>query len=326
MQIMIKYKIDTQYTVNPNKLFADQYAGELCPESHIIAFLMYACGIARLFSKELVLEFLYRVAIILKEYDVIEDYYKNDLIFSFHDESEKYCINLTDLTEHLGMEVSRSSQDAIDRKTWRKQINNYWQKARTFSLLNGTFIPEKISVEENRSKIDTNTPKLTKAEYSKLAHSFATSIIKSIGEIPFLLLEFKLRNKNVVPEKDEVKLEENRPISYNFNAIPKDTLVLIYEEIFGPKYSHVEDFWDAITEEESTFKDLVYLAYLWANHYVTVHKIKRGRKTEFYAEVNKKIVLDSYINCKLYNCSLKPSTLEVKLFSAVHQYVMNQSN
>src|ERR1700722_7746292 len=101
---MIRYCIELGYTPNPDKLIPKKDTNPKV-ESCVIAFCMHATGISRLFNKENVQEFLYRVAVIMRKYDVVGDFFKNDVIFAFKDNEVSYNINLIDLTEHLGIEI-----------------------------------------------------------------------------------------------------------------------------------------------------------------------------------------------------------------------------
>jgi hypothetical protein len=290
---MIHYCVELGYTSNPKKLMPKKEKGPSI-DSCIVAFCLHATGVSRLFNKDSVQEFLYRVAIILRKYDVVGAFFKDDTIFSFTDGNVDYTINLNDVIDHLGIEVSNNPDEYMPREKWVTCMEKLWTNSCTISALCGMPIPDKLPDGLNSYVIGSNRPVPADDEYKKAIEIFVSSIMKSIGEEEFIKLEKRTKERRIYLEDFKRRLAIKPAYQFDWNAISFKLKMKIYDIIFG--YGAVNRDWkgfqEEMNEEESTFRALVYLAWIWAHGYINTYQVQQGIRVGWMAEVDDRLDFD----------------------------------
>lgn len=288
---MIRFYINVDYTQSPACILKTREI-EGGTKTKFISFCMHATGIWRLFDKDTIKEFLYRLAVIFKTYDIVPKFFTNDTLVVFEHEGKKVELDLKDVVEHFGMEISDSSSDLIDRSTWLENIGDFWRNACIGAVMSGGHVLDKKLINRNKFKIGLNKPRFDE-EIGKLAELLATEAIKTIGEEPFTELSSRIGERNKELQKERLALAVKLKHVFNYAVIPVNVKRRFFRLVFGaPASKFKKDFEELANNEDSYLCALIHLAWLWENGYVKIKEVTWGIKISHYAEVDSRMDFD----------------------------------
>ncbi|HTA81470.1 MAG TPA: hypothetical protein VK783_00920 [Bacteroidia bacterium] len=278
---MIEYYINVAYTENPVKLIrTTDSEKDLSPQTNALFFIMFACGIYRIFDKPLVSELLSRMAIILKHQGIVDNFFKDDSLFRIKAKGYKYTATMKDIEEHLGLEIADGPYDIIPRKDWLKNIKQHWRGACVAGALCNNPMLERTAIGRNVYKIGARPDVEVTTEYQNVIDLFAREALKCIPENKFEELQFRVAEvrQNLANYRKELATEPKHKFSYA--RIPQHVKAKICDACFG-KMKNKE-----VMYIEPMFVSLCYLAWLWANGYIRVYQIDYEGRRSHTADVD----------------------------------------
>jgi len=288
---MIKYFINIAYTSDPDVIsFTMDEKGSI---TKFLSFCMHATGVRRLFDKETTREFLWRLAIMFRHYDIVDRFFISDRLIAYDDRGIKNELCLKDVTDHLGLELWDRSNHMVNREEWLGKIKEYWMNACRIAIFTGLPILDKRIIGKNKFIIGSNIPKPIAAEFEKTASLFADEAIRTIGIKKFVELSKRIIERKKYLDQFEARLQIKPEHTFNFLEIPLEKRILMYNKLF-PGITIKEDvIKEEINEPESMFAALVQLAWLWVNGYVNQQKIlSEDGKYSYFAEVDERFNFD----------------------------------
>ncbi len=284
---MNRFFVNMDHVRNPKQAF--DKSKKRGSKSLFLTFTMHATGIYRLFDKTTVNEYLYRLAIMFRHYDIVPNFFKNDMFISYVDRAVKSELCLNDVIEHLGIELSDSPSDMVSRNEWSGKIETYWRNAMMVGVFTGIPILDQRVVGLNRFVIGSNKPMPITTEFEKIAELLAREAMKTIGDQAFEELALRVAEKEKELDKYRKSLEIKPKHIFNYQEIQMELKKKIYNEMY-PDFPHDKyDATDEINDPDSTFAALIHLAWLWINGYVEVYEIKMGNKHSYTAEVDERV-------------------------------------
>lgn len=285
--MLINFYVNIGYCKNYKKLthVAD---GEksLSPQTLSLSFLMLAAGIHRLFDKSAVYEFLCRMAILMKNKRIIDNFFKDDSLFIIEAYGYKYTVTVKDIQDHLGMEVSNSPYDIIERKEWLKNVKEYWKAACIIGLFESNPMLEKTAIAKNVYRIGAKPDTEVDEKYQRAVDLFAREGLKSIPEKAFEETKFRATEARQRIANTRKELSKRLQHRFDYKKISMD----VKEEIFNIVFPHIENKETMLFEP--MFICLVRLAFLWANGYVKIYDIEWEGKKLHSAEVDPRVDFD----------------------------------
>lgn len=289
---MIRFYINVENTPDPTGLIQKrETAGGAV--TLFLSFCMHATGIWRLFDKESIQEFLYRLGAIFKTYGIIPRFFTNDSLVVFENNGTKTEFNLNDIIEHLGMEISDSKNNRIPRDAWLDKIGDYWRQACIGALFSGAPMLDKVIIDRNRYKIATNKPKAPDEEYNKIIDLFVQEAMKTIGEEALKDLSERTQGQRDLLNQCIKFSETKPPHEFKYAQIPLDIKKVFFKQVFGAPWSkYKKDFEEVVNDEGGYLCALIHLAWLWINGYIVVHDVRKGDKISHYADVDVRMPFD----------------------------------
>lgn len=177
--------------------------GDMLPSGKAIAWLMIATGIHRIFNKNDMEEFLFRIAIILDYNKLMESWILNSQILEFKSKNATHTLCLEDIIIHFGYE---EDEDAIEnfmpRSLYFKQIASLVKGAMIIGSFEDCSIIEPMYDEEDfwKTTLIYNAPKITE-ELIENANLFAQDAIKHIPNKIFSNKDNVLKSKELEIKK-----------------------------------------------------------------------------------------------------------------------------
>lgn len=285
---MNRYYINLDYTLTPLALDEKLYEGG--SKSLFLTFCMHVTGVKRLFDEESVKEFLYRLAIVFRHYNIVSKFFSNDTLVTFDHRGIKIEFCLNDVIEHLGLETWDGPTDFVERKDWINKIEKYWENACKIALFTGIPILDRRVIGKNKFIIGSNKPSPITTECVKNAILFADEGMKTIGTNAFEELSDRVADKKAYLESYRKHLSIKPKHTYNYEKIPLKTKKRVFRRLYGPIFKYRQFFLDEVNEPKGQLATLMHLAWLWANGYITTYKICLGEDSCGYnAEVDERV-------------------------------------
>jgi hypothetical protein len=253
----------------PNHFFSTYYpqrdAEGFTPQTRVLFFCMIATGMERIFSAKDCHEFLFRLAIILSEADVIDNFFRDSYLFDFASDENYFRITPDDVLAHTGLHTTEYPDEAMPRDEWHEKMPKFFERALMMSKLAGAVNPfagkaqksEKMAVKPSRN-------------HEHNAAFFADTVMREIPEK--LFLRFCSEQKELL-EKIEKYLAFSKsplPVEYDWNKIPAKNQQAILKHLLDEhSYRDGMTMDEAIETGVEHIPDLVYLAWIKANGFVT---------------------------------------------------------
>lgn len=288
---MIHFYINLDYTADPEGLMYDN-STEVSSATKFISFCMHATGVYRLFEKDTVEEFLYRLAIVLKKYAIIDNFFTNDMLVAFNNKKHHFEFHLKDVVAHLGIEIADSIDDMVEREQWQAKIAQYWRNACIVAVFTDSPIIDRKKTGKNKYQLAGNKPEIVEDDYTNTALLLSKEAAKTIGERQFAELTERVAERKEYLSMQRSKILKVPAIVFDYKNIPIGIKKRFFESAYRPVGKLKEMFDEFKSDENSDLAAIMFLAYLWINGHVTVFKATQGPFWVFAAEVNPCIDFD----------------------------------
>lgn len=288
----VQFLINTAYTPEPGSLIvSNRRRTDVSLKTHAFAFLMHACGVNRLFDKTCVEEFLFRMGLILRNYNVVDDFFRQDLLLNDGFLGPDYALTVSDLKGHLGLEVSNSPFDFVSQDEWLKEFNVYWRNACLTCIFGNAPIIDRISkpIDDVQHEIIDLNVDVNDINYNNHVSIFVMEVIKTCGKEPFERLHGRVKERMEELNQISKKLNEKVPLHFDYMKIPGKIKERFFEVICGPVLKNAQFYQEVANDPTCNFAALVHLSWLWDNDFVKVNKISYGNKHSYSAEVDPRI-------------------------------------
>ncbi|MGP8215673.1 MAG: hypothetical protein ACLQQ4_08940 [Bacteroidia bacterium] len=315
---MNRFYYNLDYTESPATLFEKlEVRGS---KTKLLTFCMHVVGVYRLFDNDTVQEFLYRLALVFRHYNLVPKFFINDNLITFDDRGVRIDLCLDDIIEHLGYEIWDGPTDLVERNDWIGKIDTFWVNACKIAVFSGIPILDRRIIGKNRYIIGSNKPAPIDEECEKNAALFAQEALRTMGNQVFIDLNLRTAERKAYLEKYREHLATQPRHIYDYEKIPMRVKKKIFRKLYGSIYRHRTFFREEVNETKSTFAALVHLAWLWGNGYITTYKICRGDdKYAFNAEVDERVDFDYDI----YD-GLNKLGLGVNLYDTFYDYELDK--
>jgi hypothetical protein len=287
---MNNFFINMEHVANPEKTF--HKSKEPGSKSLFLTFCMHATGVRRLFDKETTREFIWRLAVMFRHYNIVPKFFTDDTLVQYDDRGVQDELCLNDIIEHIGLELWDGPTDLVPREDWRGKIETYWISACKIAVFTGIPILDQRVIGKNQFVIGSNKPKPITVEFENTADLLADAAIKTIGDQIFIELSQRLKDKKIYLEQYRAHLATKPRYVFNYMKIPMKLKKKIYREMYPNFPIKKYDIMDEINDPDSTFASLIHLAWLWENGYVEIHEITMGEKHSYTAEVDERVDFD----------------------------------
>ncbi len=176
--------------------------GKLHPSSYAISWCMYATLVDRIFSKDDMREFLFRLAFVLHSKKIVENWMLTDKLFEYSIDQVEHELKPQDIIAHFGFELNNSCENYKSRKLFFKRIGIAIQKAMLIAYTCDFEVTSPVRLDETMLEISSRdyTPVITDELIAK-ADFFADDFMKSIAEEIFLI-------KNSAKAEKEIEIAE----------------------------------------------------------------------------------------------------------------------
>jgi hypothetical protein len=239
-----------------------RYHREPHPSSYAMVWCMLATGFDRIFTREDMKEFLFRLPIALHSQDLVETWLMNDRLMNYTVKGKDYTLTLEDVVMHFGLEVIDSYRNQTSRESFLSSVGNRLFTSMFIGEDAGFAVikPEMRDNETLASSIARHVPEITDELIAK-AEFFASDLMKFIPEETFT-------ERNPLIEEKEKEIEErhkkirNIPV-FNIKKIPKKIIRQCLETMFTMGYAErlLKD--PVLFDKEA--RPLIYLGWLLAN-------------------------------------------------------------
>jgi len=232
------------------------------PSSKGMYWCMMATKFHRIFNRQDMEEFLFRLAIVLDAMNLTENWLTNCNLMTYNVDGKSYTFTINDIINHFGIEVINSVDNAARRECFMENFGNNLKEASILGFINGFSVIPFIKKGEHEFKLALSeyTPVLTESLLGK-ADFFVKDALKF-----FPVNVFTDRHENMAAKEAEIQ-ERKEAIKklpvFDIKKIPSDTirqcLMIMFAEDFVVKILNDAD------EFNKTGKPYIYLAWLWAN-------------------------------------------------------------
>ena len=260
---MESLKIDFRYL---NNGAPEYYRTEerILPSAFAMHWCMLATDFNRIFTKEDLEEFLFRLCLVLYKEDLLEKWLLTGKLMNYWVHDKKYTLTLDEIIMYFGFEII----DTVENKDSRDRFLNSMDKSIFNAMLVGKIGGFSIMTDELNENIPhVDLDKIPEIRFRNdsinRADFFSKDIMKMIPEEIFtnrskLLIK---KESDLVKRSEQIK---NLPI-FLFEKIPQSTLNECYSIIF------TEDYIETLINNQNlkeVAEPLLYLAWLFANDFL----------------------------------------------------------
>lgn len=259
----------------PNNIFHSYYREKdsdgITPQTRAIFFCMIATGMERIFTHNDCHELVFRLAVIFRQLDVIDNFFKDGFLFTFNHQDQSFRITPSDLVAHIGLHTTDYPDEATPLDQWYGNLQKHWERAIWSSILCGGINPLAHFVFEIKSENQINVKMKTlnvkpTREHIRNASILGENVMKEIPEEPFM--QFREKEKEKLDQMGDfiAFTKSPLPLQYDWRTIPKENQQAILKHLVEPKfYNDGMTMDDVIKEYADWVPDLVYLAWINAN-------------------------------------------------------------
>jgi hypothetical protein len=252
-----------------------KYYGEGLPSTYAMIWCMMATGVSRIFNKEDMKEFLFRLPIALNSMALIETWFIKDRLMNYKFKEKEYVLRLKDVIMHFGLEAYDHYKNHSDRESYLQCISTDITAAMVVGYFGDFSVikpEEKVDFGEmfsGKKHVPELTPKLiTNAEF------FANDLMKFIPERTFSDCNQSIREKE---RELEIRIEriKNLPV-FDIKKIPTDIIIKCLKIMYKDEY--IKHLLNHPDEFEKKGKPLIYLAWLIANDFMILDGLSTHEK------------------------------------------------
>jgi len=242
-----------------------KYNGEGLPSTYAIIWCMMATGVSRIFTKNDLKEFLFRLPIALNSLDLVETWFMKDRLMNYTYKEKYYVLKLEDVVMHFGLEAYDYYLNYSPREKYLGSVSNNITAAMITGLV-GEFhvIPPEITDDDVLSlSVKDHIPEITPELVAK-AEFFAGDLMKFITAKTFTESNQAIKEKEKELEGRRKRIR-NIPV-FEIKKIPADIILQCLEIMY--KEDYVKHLLNNPDEFEKEAKPLMYLAWLIANDFM----------------------------------------------------------
>lgn len=275
---MENIKIDYRY-IKGHPLNNFKATGQFLPSSYAMSWCMLATYTWRIFTREDMKEFLFRLAITLHSLELVENWFLKDKLLNFIVKDKHYSLSLDDIVMHFGFEVIDGYENMNPREKYLGNVAKGIRDAMFVSAFEGFAVisPRLTGDDEFEISGKTHAPEIT-PDLIKKAEFFASDLMKFIPESTFTDVSPALVEKELELEERKQKIR-NLPV-FDINKIPAEVVSQCFNIMFNQKFA--SQLLTDKDEFERTGKPMLYLAWLWANDLMTSDGVFAHEKEGIY--------------------------------------------
>jgi|ERR1035437_739258 hypothetical protein len=289
---MESIKIDYRYIKGyPHDNFNS--TGQLLPSSYAMAWCMLATHTWRIFTREDMKEFLFRLSITLHSLELVENWFLKDKLMNFIVKDKHYSLSLDEINMHFGFEVIDGCDNMHPRERYLDNVAKGIRDAMFVSGFEGFSVisPRITGDDEFEISAKSHAPEIT-PDLIKKADFFASDLMKFIPEKTFTDISPELIEKE--RELAERRQKIRNLLVFDINKIPADVVGQCFNIMFNQKFAgqlltNKEEF-------ERTGKPMLYLAWLWANNLMTSDGVFAHEKEGIHLTYEDYVLEDGGIN------------------------------
>ncbi|MFW5759171.1 MAG: hypothetical protein ACOCYO_10860 [Bacteroidota bacterium] len=232
------------------------------PSSYAILWCMTAMGVYRIFNRDEMREFLFRLAITFHSTNLVETWFLKDHLMEYSVGDGKYTLKTEDIIKHFGFECINSYDNISDRNHFFSTLSNGIFGAAFISSLEGFSVLGVRKDEEG--KLVVTGEELAPAEITEKmitnAEFFADDLMKLIPDEIFQNKSDEMLQKEIELKKRKEKID-NLP-AFDINKVPQDIILKCAKAMYIEEYAV-----QAVNDTELYEKDIVPFIYLgWLYH------------------------------------------------------------
>lgn len=266
---MEKMLIEYGFMQTHARQYYDQ-TGDHHPSTKAMSWCMFATGCHRIFTKEDLKEFLFRLAIVLEKMGITENWLHDQLLFPYKDMNCHYSFTIEDIANHFGIQACDSTENLNEQSNFLQNIKKHITNAIFLSHLQKLYV---IPVQKKKPRhyaisAEGYVPEITD-ELLRKATFFSDDAMRFIPDGIF-----ESRNEDMQIKEAEIagRIEAIRKLPvFDIGKIPTDVIHQCLRIMFFEK-----DVLEMI-ENEKEFniraKPMIYLAWLYANDMINVYPL-----------------------------------------------------
>ena len=159
------------------------YSGQVLPSSQVLAWCMMATWVRRIFTREHLYEFLFRIAIVAHHLNLTENWLIKNRLMPYKISECYYFLYPEEVILHIGLEIVDNSKDLVSRESFLADIKTLFKNA----IVMGKFMGFSLFVPDQNSKVSLGqttkkyVPKITPELIAK-AEFFANDFMRFVPE------------------------------------------------------------------------------------------------------------------------------------------------
>lgn len=256
------------YTATPEKFHGNS---ESKPTVAALQTIMSLCGVSRIFTKDDAFELLTRLALILKDEPVLDNYFTDDSLFTYKYINNLYSFTIFDLIELAGFERIDTIENYIPRDKWFEIRTTVWKNTMLSSIFTGGMVsilqPDMEHSYENgelttsvRIKAPEHTGETLLSDEISKAEFLARTALVLIGDIPF---ERILKEHPVKVRELEMRNKHRFIPDFSYTELSEE----LQKKLWKHWWKDLEHFNDS--DEQDRIAKLTRLAFYFANGFIS---------------------------------------------------------
>ena len=253
---------------NRLKTHYENHAEDL-PSTIAMRWCLHATSIDRIFEREHMAEFLFRLAFVLDSKRIFDILILNGYLFDYSYKGERYQFSIKDLEDHIGFQIGNSCFHPTTRDQFFKDSINFISILSLGYAMNGFFLlehPQKIGndiiANFDQTKILDQLPTNNQV-FEQKAALFVAEVLKEI-DFGVLNKENKDMQAKLLEFEERRKIASSIPV-FDYEKIPMETryhcmLASFSEEAAREVLDNPDD-----EDIQHRCKTFIFLAWLFAN-------------------------------------------------------------
>lgn len=257
--------VEDKYLIDKGS-FAYGPDGGLSISHKAVVIFMMGTGVYRLFTRDDFREYFFRIALLYRNYGVLESFFSSDRLFKVISENAAEVIGPAEIARYIGAYAGWPSHP-VPFEEWLMQIPKRIKSCTVASLFGGIRFFEQELVEETdippyAEGIERSfkfSPRHTPPDEKDIqdARFLADIIVKELPDELFA----GWRERFPEAEKEFDRIANRKPqFHFDLEALDDDVKEKIRE--------HMAQFFPGEEFENEMSRALIYLAWLWANGFV----------------------------------------------------------
>ena len=232
---------------------------------------MKATGICRLFKREDLYEFLFRLPVALNSIGPVERWLLREKLLDYEFKGRHFVLTLEEVVMHFGIEVTDHYINYRPREEFLKSVGHSISIAMLVGIFGGFSVlaPEEDEDGSKRMSGQEHAPEITPELLAK-AEFFAKDTMKFVPETIFSDENLNIAEKERQLEKRRYRIK-NLPV-FNMKKIPQKIIHEWISYAFKPEYA--KKYLGDKEAFDQKIRPLVYLAWLIAHDLLIINGIE----------------------------------------------------